>query len=289
VKFIEGVGAAYRASGRTRPLMDELAYHPYPRRDTDSLTEGFLWPNAGVTNLGRIKQAVWDAFHATGQPTFEDGLRLRLDEVGWQVSVRGAALRSYVGSETVKPTTEAEQAAIYASLVRYTACDPNVTALLFFGLRDEPNLSRWQAGLMRADGTPRPSYQAVKAVLERTGGNCAGKMRSWRHSHVVEGVSATFPRARRLPDRVRSWSFVAAAGEDTSFEAGIYRARHGRRTVRVRTESGHIDANVTRLVRFPARRLSPGKYVYSIRFCADANGGRMTRRTSRPFVVNRSR
>ena len=61
VVFLEGVGAAYRASGRTRPLMDELAYHPYPRRDTDSLTEGFLWPNAGVTNLGRIKQAVWDA------------------------------------------------------------------------------------------------------------------------------------------------------------------------------------------------------------------------------------
>ena len=41
VKFLEGVGAAYRASGRTRPLMDELAYHPYPRRDTDSLTEGY--------------------------------------------------------------------------------------------------------------------------------------------------------------------------------------------------------------------------------------------------------
>ena len=84
--FLEGVGAAYRASGRTRPLMDEFAYHPYPRTDTDSLTEGFLWPNAGVTNLGRIKQAVWDAFHGTAQPTFEDGLRLRLDEVGWQVA-----------------------------------------------------------------------------------------------------------------------------------------------------------------------------------------------------------
>jgi len=67
VKFIAGMGAAYRASGRTRPLMDELAYHPYPRRDTDPLNAGILWPNAGATNVDRVKQAVWDAFHGTAQ------------------------------------------------------------------------------------------------------------------------------------------------------------------------------------------------------------------------------
>jgi len=37
VKFLQGMGAAYRASGRTKPLMDEFAYHPYPKKDTDSL------------------------------------------------------------------------------------------------------------------------------------------------------------------------------------------------------------------------------------------------------------
>src|SRR6202011_2430645 len=30
VKFLRGLAAAYRASGRTKPLMDELAFHPYP-------------------------------------------------------------------------------------------------------------------------------------------------------------------------------------------------------------------------------------------------------------------
>src|SRR4249919_117585 len=104
VKFLERMGAAYRRSGRTRPLMDELAYHPYPRRDTDSLTAGILWPNAGATDLDRIKQAVWDAFHGTGQKTFEDGLRVRLDEVGWQVAVPRNRLSAYFGAETVKPT-----------------------------------------------------------------------------------------------------------------------------------------------------------------------------------------
>jgi hypothetical protein len=288
VRFLQELGAAYRASGRARPLMDELAYHPYPRRDTDSLAAGYLWPNAGVTNMGRIKQAFWDAFNGTGQPTFEDGLRLRLDEVGWQVRVPRASLPGYFGSETVKPTSEARQAAIYSSLVRYAACDPTVDALLFFGMRDEANLARWQAGLVRANGTPRKSYLAVKAVLAETGGNCVGKMRSWRHSTKVAGSSARFARAHRLPSRVRSWSFLASAGEDAVFDAAVYRWR-GDRGARLLTETGQLDANVTRIVRFRSKRLRPGRYVYSIRFRAAANESRITRKTSPPFVVYRAR
>ena len=177
-----------------------------------------------MTNLDRIKQAFWDAFHGTGQKTFEDGLRVRLDEVGWQVAVPRGALHAYFGAETVKPTTEATQASIYASLVRRAACDADVDSVLFFGLRDEPNLARWQAGPMRADGTPRPSYNALKHVISRTGGKCAGRMRSWRHATTVGGTSARFRSERRLPRRVRSWNFVASAGEDALFDAGIFRA-----------------------------------------------------------------
>jgi hypothetical protein len=64
VKFLRGLGAAYRLSGRTKPLMDELAFHPYPKKDRDPLQKGYDWPNAGIPNFGRVKQAVWDAFHA---------------------------------------------------------------------------------------------------------------------------------------------------------------------------------------------------------------------------------
>ena len=53
--------------------MDELAYHPYPDRDRDPLMKGYRWPNAGVPNLGRIKQAFWDAFGGTAQPLFPEG------------------------------------------------------------------------------------------------------------------------------------------------------------------------------------------------------------------------
>jgi hypothetical protein len=287
VKFLQGMGAAYRASGRRKPLMDQFAYHPYPRKDTDGLTVGYPWPNAGVTNFDRVKQAFWDAFGGTAQRTFEQGLRVKLDEVGWQVGVTPGL--PYFGSESISPTTEAAQAGIYASLLRYVACDPAVDSVLFFGMQDEPNLDRWQAGLVRADGTPRLSYDAVKATIAETAGNCAGRMRSWRHSTIVDGASATFRRDRRLPSRVDSWSFLASAEEDALFDAGIYRLRGGRLGARVLAESGRFDAHLTRFVRFRSRRLAPGRYVYSIRFRAEANLGRSTRITSRPFVIYRAR
>lgn len=287
VKFLQGMGAAYRASGRTKPLMDQFAYHPYPKKDTDSLTEGYAWPNAGVTNFTRVKQAFWDAFGGTGQKTFEQGLRVKFDEVGWQVAVVPQSLPAYFGAESIAPTTEAAQASIYAGLLRYVACDPAVDSVLFFGLQDEPNLDRWQAALMRADGSPRPSYNTVKATIAETGGNCAGTMRSWRHSTTVDGAEATFRKSRRFPSRVDSWSFLASADEDALFDAGVYRVTRGRSGVKSRrlVESGRLDAHLKRYVRFPVRRLRPGTYVYSIRFRAEANPSRSTRRTSRPFVV----
>jgi len=211
---------------------------------------------------------------------------VKLDEVGWQVAV-ASSMPPYFGAESIAPTTEAAQAVIYSSLLRYVACDPAFDSVLFFGLQDEPNLDRWQAGLIRADGTPRPSYDAVKATIAETGGNCAGRIRTWRHSTVVAGADATFRRDRRLPSRVNSWSFTGSADEDALFDAGIYRLRRGHRGARVLAESGQFDAHLTRFVRFRTRRLSPGSYVYSIRFRAEANPNRTTRLTSRPFVIYR--
>ena len=61
-------------------------------------------------NLDRVKQAVWDAFAGTPQPTTVDGLRLYLDEVGWQVETAG--LDGYEGDENVAVTSEDAQAGV---------------------------------------------------------------------------------------------------------------------------------------------------------------------------------
>jgi hypothetical protein len=74
VRFIQALGIGYQRLARNKPIMDVFGFHPYPARDRDPLHRGYSWPNAGVANLNRIKQAVWDAFHDTAQPTFLEGL-----------------------------------------------------------------------------------------------------------------------------------------------------------------------------------------------------------------------
>jgi hypothetical protein len=289
VRFLHGLGKAYRASGRTKPLMDELAFHPYPDQDTDSLLKGYRWPNAGVPNLGRIKQAFWDAFNGTAQPVFPEGkssngLKFRLDELGWQVGVVPDSAGSYFGIENVRPTDETAQAAIYDEAIRYLACDASVGSVLFFLLRDEPNLDRWQAGLVRADGTRRPSFDSVKAALTQTSGRCQGGMRSWRHSKRVEGARVSWPRQRKLPARKLTLALVLNAEEDARFEAGLFDAR-GKRLLK---QVGSVAAYRSKIVRF-SKRFRPGRYTFRVTLKADLNGARKSSFSTPLRITGRSR
>ena len=313
VRCLRDIGAAYRASRRARPLMDELAFHVYPERDTHALGVGYAWPKAGLENLSRIKQAVWDAFNGTAQPTFDEAdrpvvlgsLRLRLAEVGWQVAVVPSAQAAYVGTENVKPTDEARQAETYAAAVRLAACDASVKSLLFFGLADESDLARWQAGLLRADGSRRPSYDAVKAAIAETGGRCTGAPARWRHANGVVGVSTRFGDARRIiPRTQRRWGFALGAQENALYTAGLFRiprapaaapwakkigsALAGKRGLRpVLRVAGRVKAPWGRSVAFRLKRVPTGYYVYGVRLRAEMNPARISVVTSRPFRVGK--
>jgi hypothetical protein len=306
VRCIRDMGRAYRASGRTWPIMDELGFHPYPQRDTHSMMRGYGWPNAGIPNLDRVKQAFWDAFHGTGQPTFPEGrstrgIRFRLDEVGWQVGIAPRFRKHYQGRENIKPTSEGKQAKIYADLIPYLACDRSVGSLLFFGLMDEPHLDRWQAGLVRAGGSKRPAFARVKRSFASSRGRCRGKMRTWTHATSVIGAGARFPRlGHTKPAKHTSWTFRATADEDATYRAGIFRASTGRgKIVRalsgrgraVLSKSGVITAHRTPLIEFPKSRLRRGRYVYAIKMRAAMNPARDSFVFSRSFRVagNRKR
>jgi hypothetical protein len=312
VRFIRELGLAYRASKRTKPIMDELAFHPYPRQNTDPLAAGYLWPNAGLSNLDRVKQALWDAFNGTGQPTVaesassdDNGLTLNLGEIGWQVSVPSSAKDAYFGRETVRTISEAKQAKIYSDVVYKMSCDPAVSSVNFFHLADEANLDRWQSGLMRADGTKRPSYGAVKAAIADTHGDCSGVLTSWRHAVSVIGARVRFGRAVPVSPRRLRWGFAVSVREDAGFRAALLRvtgsqqaavrtATIGRALARGRVAGallatkGAAAANHTMNVKFRNRRLSPGTYVYAIRLTAAMNPKRASVFVSRPFVVRSS-
>ena len=59
-----------------------------------------------------MKQAVWDAFHGTAQPTTLKGLTFRIDEIGWQVDTTG--MPGYLNPENVRTVDESTQAAYLA-------------------------------------------------------------------------------------------------------------------------------------------------------------------------------
>ena len=308
VRFLRDLGVAYRASGRTRPLMDELAFHPYPPPSQPSPDVGYVWPNAGLPNLGRIKQAVWDAFHGTAQPTFaEPGktfarpLKLDLDEVGWQVAPLPGLANLYFGTETkgLVPVSEQTQADYYRDTILFAACDPAVRMLSFFHLVDELDLDRWQSGLERADGSKRPSYGVVKQTIAQTRGDCQDVPVTWRHLTGVMLPVATWGKLRKpMPLKRTRWSFKAGAGEEATFRAGLFKAGPRKAVLAKRLATGRpkpllfakgtIKAK-TRVVYFPRRKLKAGKYVFAIRMRAAMNPQRVSVLVSRPFRVGRAR
>jgi hypothetical protein len=313
VRCIHDMGRAYRRSKRTKPIMDELSYHPHPNASTDKLEAGYPWPNAGIPNLNRIKQAVWDAFNGTGQPIFEETgmprgpartLKLRLNEVGWQVSIPPSSRGAYYGKESVVTIDEGTQAAIYGNLIPLIACDPTVGSVLFFNLVDEANLDRWQSGLMRADWTRRPSYAIVKGSIAAGQTRCAGRRVAWRHEFRPVGVHLGFlGGTRRRSERNKFWSFVAGSDEGTLYNAGLFRVRRpGRvaptlraqisrslRTGRVKgavlKSTGKLTGGWDKVITFPPRRLRPGFYVYGARIVAEMNLARKATYVGLPFAV----
>jgi hypothetical protein len=215
IRFLAALGRWYRASGRTAPLMDGFSLHPYPNQATDPLEIGYPWPGIGFANLDRIKQALWDAFHDTPQPTTLNGLKLYLDEVGWQVGT--SELAGYTNLENVSVTDEQTQARIYEELVRRAQCDPDVAEVNVFGFYDDTNRAGFQSALHRADGTPRPSAAAVQAVIAEGAAACRAPVTPW--APVTDVIGAWAPRidANRSAIRVE-----ARAAEGVDVQACVY-------------------------------------------------------------------
>ena len=270
VRFLAALGAWYRLSGRARPLMDGLSFHPYPNRATDPLSRGYAWPNAGFVDLGRVKQAVWDAFAGTPQPTTLEGLRLYLDEVGWQVDTSGRD--GYIGSENVPVTDEETQASVYGQLVRSAACDADVAAVNLFGFRDDALRTGFQAGLVRVDGSPRPAFAAVRDAIASA--ECGETEARWLPTHSVLGAAE--PTVRLVRGAV---VVGVGAAEAASARACLLRGAHtfssARRALSSLTAAhcatGELEANRPTTL---SLRPEVGPLTIAVRLAAEANPGR---------------
>jgi hypothetical protein len=270
ILFVKDIGDAYRASGRTRPIADDVSIHCHPSLNTDAPSVGFTWPNAGCANLDRFKQAWWDAFHDTGQPVFQDTAarsahgtgpfaRLFVDEAGYQAKVPPDKSGLYSGAENVKPLDDVTQGSYYSQLISMVACDPNVALLNLFHLVDETLLPGWQSGLELADGTRRASYAAVKSALAANR-SCQGGLHVWQHTTQVMGAKADFGGLTR--------SFVVSVAEGFTYQVTVLRRKRS-----VSSATG-TSADGTILFKLPA--LKTGAYRVLVRLSAQTNPGRST-------------
>jgi hypothetical protein len=181
--FIKAMGAAYRASGRTRPLFDTFGHHPYPTRSNER--PWVAHSDELIVSLGDVDRLVarlQEAFGGTGQATPQAGLPIWYLETGYQTQIDDDKQRQYTGVENwpgsvpdmvpgaapAKPPDDSpapDQATQLADSLRMMYCQPHVAAVFNFLIRDEIDLSGWQSGLLWADGSRKDSYDDFRSIV----------------------------------------------------------------------------------------------------------------------------
>jgi hypothetical protein len=168
--FIKKMGQAYRRSHRRARIFDAWGQNIYGSNSKER-----PWArhrlDIGEGDYARLLSYLKSAFGGTRQPVpGQKDVRIWYLEDGFQTSI--APKRSfYLSSETDRHLVEPlgrsslpNQASQLTDAVRLAYCQPAVGGWFNFLLADEPSLHGWQSGVLFADWTPKPSYQAFKSV-----------------------------------------------------------------------------------------------------------------------------
>jgi fibronectin type 3 domain-containing protein len=273
--FIRALGDAYRASGRARPILDTVGFHPYPltpgerpwRRHVQSKTIGEGDWNKLVYNL-------WLAFNGTAQPTpGSGGVSIWYLEAGFQTTIDAAKQALYGGTENVAvipdsaggepdapPPAETsrapDQATQIVDAVRLAACQPDVGAYFNFLLADEPALGGWQSGAYWADLSPKDSAGAFRTAFGEAGTGSVACDSLKGGSPSADFMPPTAPTGLQAQSVVSPLSIVLAWSPATDDASSIsYRVYRNGAFVAVTTDTAWTDANV----------FSGTSYTYAVR------------------------
>ena len=277
--FIRELGAAYRASGRDRPVMDAFVIHPYA--DNSSQSPATAHPNSttiGVADYGKLVALLGEAFDGTAQPGSE--LPIFYGEFGVESVIPTGKASLYTGTEptTTKPVSESTQAAYYEEALALAFCQPTVGGILLFLSRDERARSAWQSGIHYVDGTPKTSRARVTEALDRT-----------------TGGSITRCPGVQLPVRPTSLRF----GTRSAAKRGVFKVSFAcdldcRYWVRLENAVTHATKLATRgsaevgepvQADLGTRRLKAGTYRYTIRLVHPVNPAPPTVRAGPSFLL----
>jgi hypothetical protein len=274
--FIQDLGAAYKASGRTLPVMDALAFHPYG--DTSSQSPDFAHPRStsiGIADYGKLVALLGAAFDGTAQPG--STLPILYDEYGVESRIPPERAPFYTGAEpaTTKPVDEPTQAAYYSRALQLAFCQANVVGVLLFHSQDEPALAAWQSGVYYADGTAKSSLQSVRDALAGTAGGSIAKCEGLALS--PQPTVLVFPSGKaltRTPLTIR-----LRCDLDCLYVARLEKLPKGSTTL---SKRGFAKAGETVDVALPGRRVAPGQYRFTIRLVHPVNPGEPAARASGP-------
>jgi hypothetical protein len=174
VAFYSALAAAYRASGRERPIFDTVGHNPYPNTSAEPPWVRHEGGTIGEGDYEKLVTVLRTGFGGTAQPIPGAGLVIWYMEDGFQTRVARGLSRDYAGRESdqwaLDPVTHEgrtaaarrradDQATQLADALRLAYCQPYVGAFFNFLLADERGLSGWQSGLLWANWRPKPSYQ----------------------------------------------------------------------------------------------------------------------------------
>jgi hypothetical protein len=303
--FIRAMGIAYRQSGRTRPIFDTLGHHPYPARSDErpwaAHPEDWI---ISIGDLGRLVGVLHEAFDGTGQPQPGNGLPIWYLETGYQTQIDSDKTGLYGGVETwpgslpdllpgapsAKPpdlSPAPDQASQLADSVRLTYCQPYVSAVFNFLLRDERDLAGWQSGVLWADGSGKDSYgpfrNVVREVNERRvdcGELLAGATIAGASGQKPPGStgSAKAPGATRSLTKVSfrgrarmPYGFLSLGAQLTRGLRKTDRGLDGKQLLFVVAKTGYVTTtNKSGFARLtPMPPMNPGRQKVQISFSGD--------------------
>jgi hypothetical protein len=155
-RFLRDLGAAFRESGRTRPIMDLFSLHPYPPNSS-------VPPTVADPNSTAIRIADYARLVALLRAAFGHPIPIVYGEYGVQTRVPrwATALYSGVQPRSERAVNDRQQATDYQEAIALAACQPLVRMLIFFHITDDPELSQMQTGLFYPNDIPKTSLAAV--------------------------------------------------------------------------------------------------------------------------------
>jgi hypothetical protein len=188
VAWIDGMAAA-------GARLDVYAHNPYPLNKAETPFTG------GCDHCDTITLSTIERLIAQVGREFGKSKRIWLTEFGYQTNPPDP----YLGVSRRRQAVYVSEAALRAQLA------PRVDMLIHFLVQDEPELDRWQSGVLTAQGRMKPSYVALRIPLaqrSRTGRTTT----LW--GQVRPGKGAQRYRLEQL--RNGSWHTVGGTRRTTS-------------------------------------------------------------------------